>query len=634
MYHSKKIGVFISHIFGYYQHNVCQGIIDKAMEYGYTTEIFTSLDGEDLGAYAAGEKSILRIPNFDSFDGIVFASDTYISEDLRERIRAKLKTLTCSIVEISEICNLFPTVSMDNNSTAGTLTEHMLTVHHASRVCYLGCKDEAYFSDQREAAYQKALQKHQKQVGTHDIYRGNYTTDSVRDALSFFCEDGTPNAVICYNDSLALLFMDAVLKAGYRIPEDIAITGCDNLPEGHNISPMLTTVTFPVYELGTTAIENLISRIHGKELPPVTRLVAEPIYHNSCGCKLGENSNTFFFMQELTSRIDTLKCSIIGSMNMSATLQHVTDIDEGMELLEKYICEIEHCREFYVCLYAGWDSVSSHIQELTDTHEELADSDTIQLKLALKDGKRLPECSYHKRYLLPEYLYESSDCSYICIPLFFEEREFGYIALAYEENPIDYYFRLAQWQMNISQMLQSICDAKRTGLMVTHLEHIYMKDALTGLYNKHGYSHYEEQLLIKAIAEKLPLTAFMIDMDGLKTINDTYGHSEGDFAIQVLGHALESVSGEDDLCARFSGDEFYLLSVGREKEDAETLIDEIKSYLENYNRLSNKEYRIFCSCGFACAHPDSGFKTENISELFSEADKKMYIEKAKHHALR
>ena len=46
MYHSRKIGVFISHLFGEYQHNLCQGILDTAKEYGYLVEIFASTDGE------------------------------------------------------------------------------------------------------------------------------------------------------------------------------------------------------------------------------------------------------------------------------------------------------------------------------------------------------------------------------------------------------------------------------------------------------------------------------------------------------------------------------------------------------------------------------------------------------------
>ena len=93
----------------------------------------------------------------------------------------------------------------------------------------------------------------------------------------------------------------------------------------------------------------------------------------------------------------------------------------------------------------------------------------------------MPECSYRKKNLLPDYIYDSSDCAYIYIPLFFEEREFGYLALAYEDNRIDFHFRLVQWQSNINQMLQGICEAKSTAMLVDRLENIYMKDALTCL---------------------------------------------------------------------------------------------------------------------------------------------------------
>ncbi len=631
MYHSKKIGVFISHIFGFYQKNVCQGILDKALEYGYTAEIFTSLDGENLGTYGMGEESILHIPNFSGFDGIIFASETYISKDLKQKILSRLQSLSCPIVEITLTNNSFPTVALENNKTAGLLTEHFLTVHHASRVCYLGCTEEPFFSEKREYYYKEALQKKDRIPGSHDIFNCRYDTDSVNEALSFFCEDGVPEAVVCYNDRLALLFMAAALQKGYSVPEDIALTGCDDTLEGQNAVPRLTTVSFPVYKLGVTAVENLLSAIRGNTLSAVTTVTAKPVFHNSCGCHLSENANSIIFTQALSDRIAKLENSILGSMNMSAALQHVTDLDEGMDLLETYVHKIEHCREFYLCLYSDWDSVSSHILDLTDTAQEPSDTDTVQLKLAIKNGSRLPECSYQKKYLLPDYLYEASNCAYIYIPLFFEQKEFGYLALAYENNQIGYHFRLVQWQININQMLQSICEAKRTGLMLNRLEDIYMKDSLTGLLNKHGYSHYEEKLLNRARLEQLPVTAFLVDMDGLKSINDTYGHNEGDFAIQVLGHSLESAADERDLCARFSGDEFYLLSAGRSEEEAENLIETIQSYLENYNKLSSKPYRIFCSCGFAQASPDVSLTSEYIQELFDEADKKMYEEKKQHH---
>ena len=634
MYHAKKIGVFISHIFGAYQQGVCQGIIDKASEYGYTTEVFTSLDGENLGTYENGEESILRIPNYDSFDGIIFASDTYVSASLKQKILNKLQTLSCPVVEIAVTDNHFPSISLENNSMAGELTTHFLTVHHASRVCYLGCSEETSFAGLRENYYTEAMKKAGKTPGEHDIYYCGYDILSAKEALTFFCEAGTPEAVVCYNDRLALLFLAAALSAGYRIPEDIALTGCDDTPEGHNTSPRLTTISFPVYDLGRTAVENLLTLIRGGGLPSVTFLTAEPIIHNSCGCKSSENSNSVFFTRELSDRIAALENSIFGSIDMSSSLQHIADLDDGLDLLEQFVRKIEECQAFYLCLYSDWDSVSSHILTLTNNEESLADNDTILLKFALKDEKRLPECSYRKKNLLPDYIYDGSDCSYIYIPLFFEEKEFGYIALSYKDNRIDHHFQLIQWQININHMLQSIRQAKRTGMLVAHLEDIYMKDSLTGLYNKHGYNHFEEQLLNRAISENLPLTAFMIDMDGLKKINDTFGHSEGDFAIQVMGQALESTAEEGDLCARFSGDEFYMLTVGLSEKEAKLRAESIISYLHNYNRLSSKKYQISCSCGFASAHPSSTFTSEHIQELFAEADQKMYEEKINHHTAR
>ncbi|MCM1122892.1 MAG: GGDEF domain-containing protein [Clostridium sp.] len=632
MYHSQKIGVFISHIFGAYQQGVCQGIIDKALEYGYTAEIFTSLDGENLGAYEIGEESILHIPNYDSFDGVIFASNTYISSDLKHKIQNKLQSLSCPIVEIAVADNQFPAVSLENSSMAGELTAHFLTVHHADRVCYLGCSEESFISDLRENYYREALKKHGKTPGEKDIYHCVYDAAAVNEALAFFLEAGTPQAVVCYNDRLALLFLAAVLAAGFRIPEDIAITGCDDTPEGHNTSPMLTTVSFPVYELGTCAVENLLTLIHGGDLPDTTLLSAKPLIHNSCGCSSSENANSVFFVRELSSRIEALESSILVSMSMSAALQHVSDLDCGMDLLEQFVQKIENCQEFYLCLYSDWDSVSSHILALTNTKETRTDTDTISLKFAFKNGKRLPECSYRKKNLLPDYIYNNSDCAYIYTPLFFEDKKFGYIALSYKDNQIDYHFRLVQWQININQMLQSIFEAKRTGMLVTRLEDIYMRDSLTGLYNKHGYNHMEEQILNRAVSDNLPLTAFLIDIDELKTINDTYGHSEGDFAIRVLGQALESTAEEDDLCARFSGDEFYMLTVGLSEKEAKLRIEAIESYLDNYNRLSGKEYRISCSCGFCTALPAPDFTPEHIQELFAKADQKMYEAKRKHHA--
>ncbi|MGN0141811.1 MAG: GGDEF domain-containing protein [Roseburia sp.] len=636
MYHSKKIGVFISHIMGHYQKNVCQGIIDKSLEYGYTAEIFATLDGENLGDYGIGEESILHIPNYADYDGIIFASETYPLPKLKEQILSTLQEkCTCPVVEIAVANQHFPAVALDNSSMTRQITEHLIQKHHYKRICYLGCSLERYFSDSREKYYRSAMDEASLPVGNGDIYICDYKESQVADALSFFLKNGKPDAVICYNDRMALLFMAAVKSAGYHIPDDIAVTGCDYTEDGQNATPSLTTVTFPVYELGVKAVENLLLLMQQEEVPAVTEVSASPVYAASCGCEPKHQTDCLLFHQALTRRIESLETSILTSMRMSAALQHISDLDDGMEVLENYIHAIDGCHEFYLCLYSDWDSVSSQILELTNsTEEETVRSDEILLKLAIRDGKRLPECSFRRTAdsaLLLDYIYETSNSAYIYTPLFFEEKEFGYVVLSYKGNKLDYHFQLVHWFMNINQMLQNICEEKCNLFLIHHLEDVYTKDALTGLYNKHGYLQHAEPLLKAAAADKSNITCFLFDLDNLKKINDTFGHAEGDFALQVIGQALSGAIQPADICARFSGDEFYLLTAGYTKKDADDLLVRVQKYLSNYNRLSKKNYAVSVSSGYAYAPATKPFTMDDVEKLFSKADESMYRQKKSKH---
>ena len=630
MYHSKTIGVFISHIFGDYQKNVCQGIIDKSLEYGYTAELFTSIDGEDLGPYSIGEEYLLNIPDFDALDGVIFVSGTYLSGELRDKILLKLQAeCHCPIVEIAVTDTHFPHIVLENDSATRLLTEHLITEHHCRRICYLGCSSETYFSDQRRDYYKEAMAAHGLPVAKDDISFCDYTETDVQDALARFTRNGKPDAVVCYNDRMALLFLAAALTAGYRVPEDISITGGDDTAEGASVG--LTSVSFPVYEMGASSVTQLIALMQGNEIPPVTQVTAASVFRHSCGCKSSTPANPVFLEQQLNHRIASLEGSILDSLNRSAAFGHVTDLDDAMDLLERYVLNIRHCTEFYLCLYDGWDSISSHILELTEQEEESLKNDTVILKFGLKNKKRLPECSYQKTSPLPDYIYENSTSAYTYAPLFFDNHQFGYIALAYENNQINVHFQLIHWIMNITQMLEHIYEAKENGLLVAHLEEIYMKDALTGLYNKHGYNHFEKLLIEQAVREKETLTCFLFDLDGLKWINDNFGHQEGDFALQVIGNALKHAIRQNDICARFSGDEFYLLTCGYTEDDAKDLTEKVEQYLENYNRLSTKKYPIRASFGYAPITPDDTFLADDLKEVFDRADKQMYSVKGKHH---
>lgn len=625
MYHSKKIGVFISHISGEFQCNICQGIIDKAAEFGYFVEVFSSTDGENIGDYGIGERSILRIPNFDDFSGVIFVSGTYLSDDLRNRIAKTLQSkCTCPIIDINQNHSFAPSIALDNDSATGQITEHLIGTHHYRRICYLGNVLEPLFSQKRQEAYAKVMALHNLPVNDTDLYECSYEEADISAALTHFLSAGKPDAIVCYNDRMALTLLLELLNHGYQVPEDIAITGTDMLEEGQAMNPSLTSVTFPIRELGITAVEQLLHAIRGEQPAEISVIKAAPHIGGSCGCRSAYAKNPFYFQHSVNQRIVRMENAIMDNIHMSSSLQNVVDLNKGMDLLEQFVPHISGCTELYLCLYPDWDSISTHIRTITASEEDTADTDTMLLKFAYKNGKRRHECSFTKQSTLPDYLFDTDVSAYIFSPLYFREKEFGYVAMAYQGSRISYQLDFFSWLMNVSSMLRNISENKRTGLLVSRLEEIYMKDELTGLYNRHGYNMLSEELLENNKDANTPIAAFAFDLDGLKEINDTYGHSEGDFAIQILGQALEGAIRETDICARLGSDEFYLLAVNYTEDDARALLYQVNRYLENYNKLHTKKYQLSVSSGFTLAHINPSL---DLHDLFKKADQEMYLQK-------
>jgi len=622
MYHKKKLAVFISHIYGNYQEKLITGICNRAYSLGYPLEIYSTNDGEDLGSYGIGEESFLRIPNFNDIEGIIFASGTYSDSELKEKVLNTIKNSGCPVIEVAESNPSFTHVTMENNTTAGDLTKHMYEVHGAKRICYLGHINNRFYSDKREDAYKLALNELSVTPSEADIFLCDETDSSYVEAINHFKSTGSFDAVICYNDRVAMGLLEQAKILGYNIPKDFAITGCDNLESGKFITPSLTSVSFPLEEVGTKAVDSLISLINNGTTDNIC-VKAQPIYNESCGCKTVSATETFEYFTKLNKKISELEKSMLVSMKMSAALSHATDIDDGVDIIEQYVNRLENINEFYLCLYSNWDSIADPILDLAFSKDEYeaTDDNSMIMKLGIKNGKRIPECSYAKASLLPAFVSADSNLSFVVTPLFFEERAFGYVAMSFKNGKVSFKFELVQWIMNIAQFLQNTCEVKRSGLLSKHLEEIYLKDSLTGLLNRHGFNNLSEK--------PLPLTKYktmmVFDLDKLKMINDTYGHEEGDFALKTIGQAIQRAKETDDICARFGGDEFYCLLCHDNESYPDSFISKVEKFINNYNSLSNKPYNISSSSGYSTvseSHPD-------LDELFKIADSNMYENKKK-----
>jgi diguanylate cyclase (GGDEF)-like protein/PAS domain S-box-containing protein len=165
------------------------------------------------------------------------------------------------------------------------------------------------------------------------------------------------------------------------------------------------------------------------------------------------------------------------------------------------------------------------------------------------------------------------------------------------------------------------------------LRELSLKDDLTGLYNRRGFLTLAEQQLRLESHQGTArgLTLLFADMDGLKTINDRFGHDAGSEAIIALADVLRSALRGADLIARWGGDEFVMLLIGSKGENADLTLERIRRRIDDHNATSGKPYEIACSIGSASITHDDAL---SLDELIARADEAMYRDKADRKARR
>ena len=152
-------------------------------------------------------------------------------------------------------------------------------------------------------------------------------------------------------------------------------------------------------------------------------------------------------------------------------------------------------------------------------------------------------------------------------------------------------------------------------------------DRMTGIYNREwGYSLLEKALL-QLKESKTTASLCFIDLDGLKKVNDTYGHNEGDIMITTFVSAIKAFTRGADIFCRWGGDEFLLLLVDCTPANAEKIMGKIEKKLESINKQAIHPYEIAFSYGIK--EISRRTTEETINEMISSADERMYLNKTK-----
>ncbi len=163
-----------------------------------------------------------------------------------------------------------------------------------------------------------------------------------------------------------------------------------------------------------------------------------------------------------------------------------------------------------------------------------------------------------------------------------------------------------------------------TNLMLALQNENIFIDKLTCLYNR----YYLDKILGE-LKRKRKIAMMMLDMNGFKSINDNFGHSQGDEALVSLADILEKTVGADGTVTRFAGDEFVIL-LNTEKENVvEKCKAQIKENLDEFNKGSQKNYKLSASIGFGVFN----LSECSADQILKIIDKRMYEDKKAYYAL-
>lgn len=152
-------------------------------------------------------------------------------------------------------------------------------------------------------------------------------------------------------------------------------------------------------------------------------------------------------------------------------------------------------------------------------------------------------------------------------------------------------------------------------------------DYLTGLANRAEFESTVRRQLAAAHRSRRPLALVLMDLNGLKEINDRFGHHAGDEAIRAIGQTLLQVVRTSDISARLGGDEFGVAMPEAGVAQAEEVVARIRNALEEINRLPGRRFHIELSYGLAQWEPG-----KDLTRLYKLADSRLYADKRRNHA--
>ncbi|MCR5614420.1 GGDEF domain-containing protein [Treponema sp.] len=651
---NKRIGLVVHNIHEEYSIELIRGVEKFCNENKDQLILFPiSQKYAERYGFDSRLRGIKEVVNYNNLDGAVFSAGALCSFCPKEEYKESLEKLRpLPIVNIGMNIAGFPSVTSDSEAAFKKTIAHLIEKHNKTQFLLLTSNDSNYDSYIRKKWFLDVLKSKKIKIPNAHILNCEFNRlQATKNFNEYMNKNGTDfECVVCLNDTMALGVIEALTERGINIPDDIIVTGFDNSNRAIFSVPTLTTVDPRISEQGYQAAKILDAVINGDKTKASLKIESKERFRVSCGCISDSNFTNDsmdydgnihrFSKQEIYNIIHKLPQQIHNELYSLHQLRRnslqVVNKQELLKLLPDYLNRISlEALAIFVYDKPKLFSTKNNSYKMPS-----------KVKCMFKYEKQINDADdFSKEYfnplkeLFPPNLFKKSYNKIIVYPLFETNLQYGYVIAPLANRDLLFYeivletfskeitssIKIFNEEQTNTQLENSNSRLKKYSSLLTTLS---TTDELTKINNRRGFIN-QATKAVKALAQsgKEGVIIFC-DMDGLKKINDTYGHKSGDIAIKAEAEVLQNAVRSKDIIGRLGGDEFAIFAEGISKKNFARFRSRIEKETKKINQKLNLPFEISMSLGVAEISKDCF----DLEKLLTIADKELYKEKQIKHA--
>ena len=619
----KKIAIYISAISMENQRKLLEGILNEAKRRDILCYIFTChLNFVARVESQEGAYHILSLADFRFFDGVIFCKNTIQYMPAAKNLEKRIKKSGIPCVCVDAMVENMSSIMVENYRGMFDLVSYLIERKEAKTVNFVSGYPGNADGEERLRGYKDCLQKHHMEVADPRIYQGNYSIESGIKAIEKWEQEKLiPDAVVCANDQEAIGAVQKLQSLGYRIPEDVMVTGFDGDDLCKAMEPSITTVEKNQKAEGEKAVA-LLNELWEKKSTSVEWVDTSIDLGYSTE---GEDASAFAledFRKTYVNSSIILRQSGDYIRNMATDLAETEELEGFYQVLYRYIT-VGDMRSCYICMcdiekvFFRENMEKSAFLDIKDVNTSYTSRVTIPV--GYRNGQSVRFGAFSPGKVLPKEI-EDEDVAdfYVVTPIHYRNCCYGYCVSS------NSFFALESelfftWVANVGVGLENIRKYQLLNRMMERLNDLWIYDPMTKLYNRAGFFHIVKEYF-RDMKKKQEIFVLFIDLDGLKTINDTYGHEMGDAYITSMADVIRKTKNPKDIAMRYGGDEYVIMGRCEKDRLPEDFVRDIEKMMEKIFFLDG-EIRLEASMGLSTHRICD---EEELKEIIHQADERMY----------